>query len=103
MDGLLFDTMRLALIIAGAVIVLAVCGQGRLRHLLLSILRAAPKPAKKQSSLIHGIPRAEREWFVVGRLQGLDGPPEAFAPPPRELVLEEPDTTDSEQSVNSEG
>ncbi len=60
------DAAILAIVVASGVLLVATLSQGRLKHLLLMLLGAAPRRTPRQ--IVGGIPRAERDWGMVARV-----------------------------------
>ncbi len=59
-------------IVALAILILGVASQGRLKHLVLVLLGAAPRRPVRE--FIDEIPRAEHDWAVVGQLDSRAAP-----------------------------
>lgn len=61
-----------AMVIALVVIVIGVCSQGRLKHLLLIALGASTQ--KRLPTPFGEIPRSEQDWALLAPLKGIDPP-----------------------------
>jgi hypothetical protein len=58
--------VTIAVIVAAAVILAGILAQGRLKHLLLMMLGATPRRSPRE--MLENIPREERHWSVVDRV-----------------------------------
>lgn len=64
--------LTMATVIAVVVLVVGVCSQGRLKHLLLIALGASPR--KDFPTPFSEITRSEQDWAMLAPLKGIDPP-----------------------------
>lgn len=67
------ETFLVWIAVLGVVgIVVGMCAQGRLKYWVLMALGAIPR--EKRPGFFSEIPRRDRDWALVSRLNGIDGP-----------------------------